>query len=93
MGPMECGGCGRALDTDARFCKHCGRPVEGRGDAPATASPGLARERKVATLLFADLAGFTALGEAHDPELVAALVTGTFERLAVVVRRHEGTIE
>ena len=47
----------------------------------------------MATLLFADIVGFTSLGEGHDPELVATLVATTFERLSQEVARYEGTIE
>jgi class 3 adenylate cyclase/tetratricopeptide (TPR) repeat protein len=52
-----------------------------------------ARERKTATMLFADLVGSTALAEAHDPEIVSRLVGGVFERIGDEVRRYEGTIE
>ena len=51
------------------------------------------RERKFATLLFADIVGFTSIGEAYDPELVASLVSEIFEQLAQEVRHHEGTVE
>ena len=92
----RCKTCAAPLDDDARFCKHCGTAVETTApiDGPC-ASPQRdpARERKVATLLFADLVGFTSLGETHDPELVSSLVGETFERLSVEVRRYEGTIE
>jgi class 3 adenylate cyclase/tetratricopeptide (TPR) repeat protein len=91
-----CEACGAALPTDARFCPTCGTPVPGPGPASRTGmAEGVpsSRERKVATLLFADLVGFTALGEAHDPELVGALVGRVFERLSEEIRRYEGTIE
>lgn len=47
----------------------------------------------MATLLFADLVGSTAIAEANDPEIVSRLVGGVFERLAEEIRRYEGTIE
>jgi class 3 adenylate cyclase/tetratricopeptide (TPR) repeat protein len=62
----------------------------GAGERSASA-PG--RERKVATLLFADLVGFTGLGESNDPEVVGALVARAFGRLAAEVARYEGTLE
>jgi class 3 adenylate cyclase/tetratricopeptide (TPR) repeat protein len=79
------------LPTDARFCPACGAATE----APAAAKPSAepARERKMATLLFADLVGSTAMAEGHDPEIVSRLVSGVFEQLAEEVRRYEGTIE
>ena len=93
----RCKACGASLDSDARFCKHCGAAVEAAAGETANLAADRqrdhTRERKVATLLFADLVGFTGLGEAHDPELVSSLVGDTFERLSVEVRRYEGTIE
>jgi len=86
-----CGSCNTALPPDARFCPACGTPA---GTSASTASaPEPARERKMATMVFADLVGSTALAEAHDPEIVARLVGGVLERLADEVRRYEGTIE
>jgi len=94
--PVEvaCTNCAASLTADARFCPACGTPAAttpagGPGLAPAEP----ARERKVATLLFADLVGFTSLGEAHDPEVVSGVVASVFERLADEVRRYEGTVE
>jgi class 3 adenylate cyclase len=93
----RCKACGASLDSDARFCKRCGAAVEAAAGATDTLAADRqrdhTRERKVATLLFADLVGFTGLGETHDPELVSSLVGDTFERLSVEVRRYEGTIE
>jgi len=69
------------------------------GTAPATSEPeasgvrDTARERKIATMLFADVVGFTAMNEEHDPELVSAVVSEAFERLAREVARYEGTLE
>ncbi len=59
----------------------------------STAPREVGRERKVATLLFADIVDFTGLNEAQDPELVSGLVADTFERLAREVERYEGTVE
>jgi len=97
-----CAGCGTELEADARFCLHCGQAVETVTDepvAPEATTPAAAvpretaRERKIATLLFADLVGFTSMNEAHDPELVSSVVSAAFERLAEEVRRYEGTVE
>jgi class 3 adenylate cyclase len=93
MVAMRCSACGRSLDPDARFCQHCGRPV-GPEEGPVEPSGrDGARERKIATLLFADIVGFTSLGEACDPELVSSLVNEVFDRLARETRRHHGTVE
>src|SRR5579859_3753543 len=51
------------------------------------------RERKVVTVLFADLAGFTSRAEALDPEDVAALLDPYHARLRVELERFGGTVE
>jgi len=49
-------------------------------------------ERRVVTVLFADVAGFTALAEKLDPEDVHAIVDRCFELIAAEIHRFEGTI-
>jgi class 3 adenylate cyclase/tetratricopeptide (TPR) repeat protein len=80
-----CPSCGRENADEARFCSAC-------GTALAPTEP--AREqRKVVTVLFCDLVGSTALGESHDPEVVRARLTRTFEDLRTILERHGGTVE
>ncbi len=93
-----CAACGAELEAGDRFCRRCGTPTDRADDASVLTSPPrepreASRERKVATLLFADLVGFTSMNEAHDPELVSSVVSTAFERLADEVRRYEGTVE
>src|SRR5437016_1330222 len=82
-----CSACGRQNPTDHRFCGACGAPLTSA--APATVAPAPApalsparEERRWATVLFADLSGFTAMAERMDPEDVKALVHRCAERLA-----------
>ncbi|HSD75989.1 MAG TPA: zinc-ribbon domain-containing protein, partial [Solirubrobacteraceae bacterium] len=56
-----CARCGRDNGPDARFCAACGAELV---PVPATG----AEERKVVTILFADVTGSTALGERLDAE-------------------------
>ena len=49
-------------------------------------------ERKLVTVLFADMAGFTALAERLDPEAVHSILEGCFEILTRSVHRYEGTV-
>jgi len=51
------------------------------------------RERKVVTILFADLAGFTARAEQLDPEDVEAILRPYHERLRGELERFGGTVE
>lgn len=50
-------------------------------------------ERKLVTIMFADLSGFTALSEKLDPEEVRSLMNACFDELVPVVHRYEGTID
>jgi class 3 adenylate cyclase/tetratricopeptide (TPR) repeat protein len=55
---------------------------------------GAAREeRKLATVLFADVVGFTSLAERTDPELVARMVDAAFREVGDVVAEHGGTVD
>jgi class 3 adenylate cyclase/tetratricopeptide (TPR) repeat protein len=51
------------------------------------------QERKLATVLFADVVGFTTLAERTDPEIVARMVDAAFRQLGAVVTDHGGTID
>jgi class 3 adenylate cyclase/tetratricopeptide (TPR) repeat protein len=79
-----CPGCGRENADDARFCSACGT---------ALATTPLAEQRKVVTVLFCDVVGSTALGEASDPEALRARMSRYFDDLRRIVERHGGTVE
>jgi len=50
-------------------------------------------ERKVVTVLFADLVGFTSRSERLDPEDVRALLSPYYARLRAELARFGGTVE
>src|SRR5436309_1975006 len=50
-------------------------------------------ERKIVTILFADVSGFTALSENLDPEEMRNLINACFERLVPIVKKYEGTVD
>ncbi|MGH9012891.1 MAG: adenylate/guanylate cyclase domain-containing protein [Acidimicrobiia bacterium] len=54
---------------------------------------GPLEERKLATVLFADVVGFTSLAERSDPEAVARVVDAAFRRLGEIVAEHGGTVD
>jgi class 3 adenylate cyclase len=78
-----CATCGADLPANARFCASCGAAVEER---PAT------EERKLATVLFADLVGSTELGE-QDPERTRALLDRFYDAMAAEIEAAGGTVE
>ena len=81
---MTCAHCGAELPDGARFCPNCAAPVE---DAFTGG------ERKVATVLFADLVGSTELGASQDPERTRALLDRFYDAMSEEVERAGGTIE
>jgi class 3 adenylate cyclase len=80
-----CARCGAELPPGARFCASCGAQV---GDDEPDG-----RERKLATVLFADLVGSTALGGSQDPERTRALLERFYDAAADEVERAGGTVE
>src|SRR6059058_2903766 len=50
-------------------------------------------ERKLVTIVFADISGFTALSEKKDPEEVRELINACFQSLVPIVQKYEGTID
>ena len=57
-----------------------------------TSRSALEGERKQVTVLFADVAGFSALAERLDPEAIHEVMDGCFANLTQHVHRYEGTI-
>ncbi len=83
---QTCSRCGRENPDDARFCANCGSAL---GEPAGSAR----EERKVVTVLFADLVGFTSRSEQLDPEDVRATLTPYFARLREELERRGGTVE
>jgi predicted ATPase/class 3 adenylate cyclase len=50
-------------------------------------------ERKLVSVLFADIVGSTTLGEDNDPEIVRAVLGRYFDRVRAIVESHGGTVE
>jgi class 3 adenylate cyclase len=81
-----CSSCGHENESEARFCSRCGTALV---EAPAPARA----ERKIVTVLFADLVGFTARAERLDPEDVQAVLAPYHARLRYELERYGGTVE
>ncbi len=70
------------MAAEARFCASCGQVLVTRPD-----------ERRQATVLFADLVGFTTFSESADPEHVKQIVDTCFESLGREVRAYGGQVD
>jgi class 3 adenylate cyclase/tetratricopeptide (TPR) repeat protein len=80
-----CPSCGTENPAHARFCLACGTALE----APATAG----EERKVVSVLFVDLVGFTDRSDRADPEDVRATLRSYHQRVKADIERFGGTVE
>jgi len=78
-----CAQCGASMAGDARFCPSCGAPLESLAGA----------ERKLATMLFADLVGSTELAAHLDPEELRGRLAPFFEAARSTLEEHGGTVE
>lgn len=78
-----CPNCGATNPSSAHFCLACGAPLVRTGAA----------ERRVVTVLFADLAGSTRLTRQLDPEPMRTLIAGFFAAMREEIDRYGGTVE
>jgi len=99
-----CPRCGVSRIGDLRFCGGCrydfeAAPAEGAAEAAPRASGAVAAaaapvaERRLVSVLFADLVGFTTLSESRDPELVRELLSRYFALASDIIGRYGGSIE
>src|SRR5262249_17033445 len=102
---MNCASCGFEAAADFAFCPKCGTRLAAAAaqtSAPPRASALAAEsappvavqsDRRPVTVLFADLSGFTTLGERLDPEDVRSLQNDLFHEMSGAIERFEGFVE
>jgi class 3 adenylate cyclase/tetratricopeptide (TPR) repeat protein len=105
---VGCPNCGESNRPEARFCGNCGTTLAGAairgslaavegapvGAPPAGAAPApAAAERRLVSVLFADLVGFTPFAEERDPEQVRDILQRYFDAARMVIERHGGRVE
>jgi class 3 adenylate cyclase/predicted ATPase len=92
---IVCPSCGTASSAGQKFCGECGTAlaVAARPGLAAAVAAGPLAERRVCSVLFCDLVGFTPLSESRDPEAVRELLSGYFDRARTVVTRYGGVVE
>src|SRR5437763_4895197 len=84
MAMTVCPKCGQENPDGFRFCGRCGA---------ALAAEHAREERKVVTVLFTDLVGFTGRSERLDPEDVRAILSPYYAQMRNEIERHGGTVE
>ncbi len=80
-----CPNCGLSAPAASRFCPNCGAPIS----EPAQPS----EERKLATVLFADLVGSTKLASSQDAERTRSLLNRFYDAMATEIADAGGTVE
>ena len=79
-----CTVCGHDNPAEAKFCNACGSPLS---------AGEIAAERRIVSVLFVDLVGFTRQAELLDPEDVRAILTAYYARVRAELERHGGAVE
>jgi class 3 adenylate cyclase/predicted ATPase len=103
---LSCPSCGSPNAPGTKFCGECGSSLTpGVQQAPASVANAYAdaqavevvarsaAERRLVSVMFADLVGFTTLAESRDAEEVRDLLTRYFDTCRSLVARYGGTIE
>ena len=84
-GVTFCPSCGNSAPAASRFCPNCGAPIA----EPAQPT----EERKLATVLFADLVGSTKLAGSQDAERTRSLLNRFYDAMATEIADAGGTVE
>lgn len=91
--PPTCSSCGQDVATGSRFCPHCGAALAVADPTSTGKASAPIAERRVTSVLFGDLVGFTPLSESRDAEDVRELLSRYFDECRVVIGRYGGTVE
>src|SRR5262249_12530112 len=103
-----CSNCGTALSATAKFCHACAHPVAAVASPPSpspesytpkhlaekilTSKAALEGERKLVTVLFADLKSSMELLADRDPEEARKILDPVLEHMMEAVHHYEGTV-
>ncbi|MGN6797021.1 MAG: adenylate/guanylate cyclase domain-containing protein, partial [Gaiellaceae bacterium] len=86
---LACPACGSPYASGDKFCSECGTALGTQMAQPAAP----VAERRLVSVLFADLVGFTTLSERRDPEEVRELLSRYFETCSRLIGLYGGTVE
>ena len=94
-----CPTCGGPNTPGTKFCGECGSSLASTAPGTPPSPPdgldekGPSAERRVVSVLFADLVGFTTISESRDPETVRELLGAYFATATSIVGTYGGTVE
>src|SRR4051812_27979543 len=83
---LTCPACGESNPQRAKFCLECGGPL-----APVAAPPSH-ESRRTVTVVFADMVGFTRLGERLDEESLRRVMDGFYAEMRQAIEGQAGTL-
>jgi len=90
---LVCDRCGAENQPDDLFCGECGASLQASPAAAVAEAHESQSERRLVSVLFADLVGFTPLSERRDAEDVRELLSRYFDTCRRIVDRYGGTVE
>lgn len=82
---IPCAECGQQNPAESKFCNACGAPLGAENRA--------GEERRIVSVLFVDLVGFTSRAESLDPEDVRAFLTPYYEQVRARLQSFGGRVE
>jgi class 3 adenylate cyclase/predicted ATPase len=82
---VRCQACGHENPEENKFCGGCAAPLARIGPS--------SEARKTVTIVFCDVVGSTAMGEALDPESLRHVMERFFAAMRAAIERHGGTVE
>src|SRR5918995_1542167 len=88
-----CPSCGAANAPTVKFCGECGTALSAQPVVATPAPSTPAAERRLVSVLFVDLVGFTTASEERDAEDTRELLTRYFDVARTTVERYGGTVE
>ena len=90
---LACASCGTSITPGTKFCPECGAGQQVAVEAERPDTTPSAAERRLVSILFADLVGFTPLAESRDPEETRELLDRYFGVAREIVGRYGGSVE
>src|SRR6187551_3616782 len=91
-----CPSCGNESAPENKFCGECGTPLSADAspvEQPEAPSVAPAAERRLVSVLFADLVGFTSASEKRDAEETRDLLSRYFDTCRRLIELYGGTVE